>query len=195
MATFIYQSPDVAHGALGWLTNRWQLAGNYRWLYGTPASAGFSIPGIGNINLTGSSTEGARIALTGQPISTGYSSDPYNQFNVAAFTAPKDGSIGLESPRYTMWNPPINNFDLSISKSFAMGERRRFEVRLDAFNAFNHTQFSGVNRTLNFRSLTDQTITNLPYNSSGALVNQNGVGTISGVRPQRQLQVVTRFMF
>ena len=74
-------------------------------------------------NLTGSTTEGARIALTGQPISTGYTADPYNQFNISAFTAPKDGSIGLESARYTMWNPPINNFDLSISKSFAMGER------------------------------------------------------------------------
>ena len=40
------------------------------------------------------------------------------------------------------------------------------EVRLDAFNALNHTQFTGVNNTVNFASLTDHTITNLPYNSS-----------------------------
>ena len=31
------------------------------------------------------------------------------------------------------------------------------------FNALNHTQFTGVNATANFASLTDRTITNLPY--------------------------------
>ncbi len=51
------------------------------------------------------------------------------------------------------------------------------EVRLDAFNALNHTQFTGVNNTVNFASLTDHTITNLPYNSAGQLVNINGFGT------------------
>ena len=68
-------------------------------------------------------------------------------------------------------------------------------IRLDAFNAFNHTQFSGVNRTINYKSLTDPAVTNLPFNSADVLVNQNGVGTVNGARPQRQLQVVTRFMF
>jgi hypothetical protein len=69
------------------------------------------------------------------------------------------------------------------------------EIRLDAFNALNHTQFSGVNRTINFTSLTDWTVTNKPYNASGVLVNQNGVGTISGVRTPRNLQLLTRFSF
>lgn len=193
--SFVYQTPDATSGPLRYLTNSWQVSGNYRWMYGTPASAGFSIPGIGNVNLTGSSTEGARIALTGQDISKGYSSDPYNQFNVAAFTAPQVGSIGLESPRYTMYNPPTNNLDLSLSKSFPFGGKRRFEIRLDAFNALNTVQFSGVNRTLNFASLTDLTITNLPYDATGNLVRQNGVGTISGVRAPRQLQLMTRFSF
>jgi hypothetical protein len=195
-AAFVWQAPDVVQGPLGYLTNGWQLSGNYRWMYGTPASAGYSIPNIGNQNLTGSYTEGARVALTGQPISTGYNnSDPYNQFNVAAFTAPKPGSIGLDSPRYTMWDPPINNLDLSVSKSIPFGGKRRLEFRLDAFNALNHTQFSGINRTLNFASLTDNTVLNLPYNAAGQLVNRTGVGTVSGVRPARQLQLMTRFQF
>jgi len=196
VANFVYQVPDWQQGALGFLTNGWQLSGNYRWQHGTPYSPGFSIPGIGNVNLTGSYTEGARIALTGQEITKGYNSaDPYEQFNLAAFTAPKTGSIGLESPRYTMWNPPINNLDLSVAKSFPFGGKRRFEIRLDAFNALNHTQFSGVNSTINFASLTDSTITNLPYNSAGQLTNRTGVGTVNGVRPARQLQLLTRFQF
>ena len=195
VAAFVYQVPDLAQGPLGFLTNGWQLSGNYRWLHGTPYTAGFSIPGIGNTNLTGSYTEGARIALTGQEISKGWNSDPYNQFNVAAFTAPKPGSMGLESPRTTMYGPPINNLDLSISKSFPFGGKRRLEIRLDAFNALNTTQWSGVNRTINFASLTDNTITNLPYDAAGNLIRTNGVGTISGVRAARQLQLMGRFLF
>ena len=195
VASFVYQTPEFVQGPAGFLVNGWQLSGNYRWMSGTPFTAGFSIPGYGNVNLTGSYTEGARIALTGEEISSGWSSDPYNQFNVNAFTAPSIGSIGLESPRYTMNNPPINNLDLSLSKSFPFGGRRRFEIRLDAFNALNTPQWSGVNSTLNFASLTDHTITNLPYDAAGNLVRTNGVGTISGVRNPRQLQLMTRFVF
>ena len=52
-----------------------------------------------------------------------------------------------------------------------------------------------MNNTVNFASLTDRTITNLPYDSSGNLVRQNGFGTINGVAPPRQLQLVTRVTF
>jgi hypothetical protein len=195
VASFVYQTPDATNNLWRYLTNDWQLSGNYRWQSGTPYNPGFSIPGYGNVNLTGSYTEGARIALTGQEITKGSSDDPYNQFNVGAFTSPEPGSIGLESPRYTMTNPPINNLDLSVAKNFRFGGTRRFEIRFDAFNALNHTQFSGVNSTLNFASITDHTITNLPYDANGNLVRTNGVGAINGVRPARQLQLVTRFSF
>ena len=57
--------------------------------------------------------------------------------------------------------------------------RQAFEIRFDLFNALNHTQWTGVNNTIQFRSLTDPTITNLPYDASGNLVNQNGFGTIT----------------
>lgn len=63
------------------------------------------------------------------------------------------------------------------------------------FNALNTVQFSGVNSSIQYQSYTDHTITNLPYDASGKLVNQNGVGTISGVRNPRQLQLMMRFAF
>ena len=116
---------------------------------GTPYTAGFSIPGIGNVNLTGSPDGYARIALTGKAISKGWSDDPYNQFDVSAFTAPTTGSIGLESPRFTMRMPPTSTLDLSVAKSFRFGGRRRFEIRLDAFNALNTRELHG-------RQLDDQ---------------------------------------
>ena len=43
----------------------------------------------------------------------------------------------------------------------------KFEVRLDIFNLLDTVQFTGLNSTVNFRSLTDKTITNLPYRRAG----------------------------
>jgi hypothetical protein len=191
VASFVYQTPDVAKGPLGFVVNGWQLSGNYRWMTGAPYAAGFSIGGgIGAATLTGSD-QNARIVLVGDPGKGYNSSDPYKQFNTAAFKAPGVGSNGLESPRVYMVNPPINNVDLSLSKSFPFGGKRRFEIRLDAFNALNHTQFSGVNSTANFSGLSDlNTIQNLP-----SATNLTGFGSVSGVRNPRQLQLMTRFTF
>ena len=63
------------------------------------------------------------------------------------------------------------------------------------FNALNHTQFTGVNATANFASLTDQTITNLPYDANGNLTQRNGFGTVNAVAPPRSLQLVMRVTF
>jgi hypothetical protein len=52
-----------------------------------------------------------------------------------------------------------------------------------------------VNATANFKSLTDSTITNLPYDASGNLVNNGGFGSINGVAAPRTIQIVTRLTF
>jgi hypothetical protein len=43
--------------------------------------------------------------------------------------------------RNTLQLPGINNLDFSVFKNFAFGERRRFQLRADLFNAFNHPQY------------------------------------------------------
>jgi hypothetical protein len=193
---FIYQTPSVTTGkALGLLANEWQISGVYRWTSGRPYGVGFSIPGIGAANLTG--TDGnpnARIVLTCDP-GRGWSGDPYRQLDTSCFAPPQPGSDGAESSRFFVRAPPINNLDLSLSKNVGMARGLRFEVRLDVFNALNHTQFTGVNATAEFASLTDRTITNLPYDESGELVRRTGFGSITGVAPPRTLQLVTRVTF
>jgi hypothetical protein len=195
VTNFIYQIPGKASGALGALANDWQISGVYRWTSGRPYGVGYSIPGIGAANLTGNDgNPGARIVLTCDP-GRGWSGDPYKQLDTSCFAPPQPGSDGAESARFFVRAPPINNVDLSVSKNFGLFKGTRFEVRLDVFNALNHTQFTGVNATANFASLTDRTITNLPYDASGALVRPNGFGSINGVAPPRTLQLVTRFTF
>jgi hypothetical protein len=104
------------------------------------------------------------------------------------------GSVGNESARYFLHAPSINNLDLSIAKVFPIAKGIRLEVRADAFNALNHTQFTSVNSTVNFRSLTDWTVTNLPY-ENGNFVRNNGFGTVNGVAPPRIIQLMTRLTF
>jgi hypothetical protein len=194
VVNFIYQTPKLSDGPMGVATNDWQISGIYRWTSGRPYSVGYSIPGITNASLSGTNNPAARVVLTCDP-GSGWSGDPYKQLDTSCFAPPKPGSDGAESSRFFVRAPPINNVDLSLSKNFGVIKTVKFEVRLDMFNALNHTQFTGVNSTVNFASLTDRTITNLPYDSSGALVQKTGFGTINGVAPPRTLQLVTRLTF
>jgi hypothetical protein len=194
VVNFVYQTPKVAKGALGLLANEWQISGIYRWTSGRPYGIGWSIPGIGSNNLTGGTDVTPRVVLTCDP-GSGSSGDPYKQIDISCFAPPQVNSKGDESARFFLHAPPINNLDMSISKSFSMKKGIRLEVRLDAFNALNHTQFTGVNSTVNFASLTNPTITNPVYDANGNFVRNNGFGSISGVAPPRTLQLVTRLTF
>jgi hypothetical protein len=115
---------------------------------------------------------------------------------------------GLESGVNWLYAPGTINFDMSLQKEFSVGERLRFQLRADAFNVFNHPNFSVLNTTLNFSGTypNNVTVANAPYNSAGRLVNQNGfgtVGTTNGIAsntavlpaPPRILQLLVRFQF
>jgi hypothetical protein len=193
----IYQTPRATERrGLGLLANDWQFSGVYRWTSGEPYTVNFQIPGIGAANLTG--TDGnpnARVALTCDP-GKGWSGDPYRQFtNASCFAPPQPGSRGDETPRFFAREPPLNNFDLSVSKNVPIGRGARFEIRLDMFNVLDKVQFTRVWDTVNFASVTDKTITNLPYDAQGNLVQRNGFGTVREVADPRRLQLVTRLTF
>ena len=80
--------------------------------------------------------------------------------------------------------------DLSLQKSVQFGGYREFQVRFDAFNALNHTQFNDVAANAVFASLTNPTITNL-----ASQTNLTGFGAVTSVRPPRNMQVVLKFKF
>ena len=181
---------------IGRIFGDWQLSGVYRWTSGNPQGVGHNIADISSSHLTGSAdgNPAARIVLTCDP-GAGYGDDPYQQFNTACFSQPQPGSDGAESARFFMRRSPINNLDLSLSKIFAGPKSLKFEFRVDAFNALNHTQFTGFNGTANFANLTNPAITNLARNASGDIVNRTGFGSVSGVAAPRSLQIVTRVTF
>jgi hypothetical protein len=73
----------------------------------------------------------------------GASDDPRTGLwlNPAAFATPASGQFG-NCPVGRYHGPGFTNVDLSLFKSFPIRESMRFEFRAEAFNAFNHANFS-----------------------------------------------------
>jgi hypothetical protein len=194
---WVYEVPQMksAGALMSAVVNDWQLSGGYRYQSGAPYGISWSVTGVGNQNVTGSFTEGARVRILNNP-GDGYGDNPYQQIATDVFAPPQVGSIGLESGRNYLNRAPANNVDLSLQKSFPIpGRGRAVRVRLDAFNALNHTQFNDVANSIQFQSLTNPTPVNLPYDAAGNLVRTNGFGSVTTVRPPRVLQLLLRFDF
>jgi len=207
---YVYNTPSVhsnnifVRGA----ANGWQLSGVTQILTGSPYTPGFSISGAGSQNLTGNyiasgnTQESARLGVVpGCNPNTG-SDDPFNRLNANCFIAPQPGSLGLESGINWLYNPGLIDFDMSLQKQFSLKERLKFQFRLDAFNVFNHPNFTGLNTTLNYTALPNPVIANnaTPYNSAGQLVNVTGFGAVTVPSPgalgsARILQTVIRIQF
>ena len=64
-------------------------------------------------------------------------------FNTACFSMPELGQFG-NAPRRFFYGPGIENFDLALIKNLPLGGLRALQVRLEAFNIFNHPQFYGA---------------------------------------------------
>jgi hypothetical protein len=168
--------------------------------------------GGGNVNLTGSPNYGARIVILGDT-GSGCSDSQYGQFNVAAFTGPKAGSLGLESGQNYMVGCPDHTIDLSLQRNFRLGGGRIVQLRLDAFNAFDFVIYNARQSQLQFNSPTDLTIRNPQYvakegdttlapgatgtvlNASRILPNNAGFGAVSGAAAPRSMQFTLRFQF
>jgi Carboxypeptidase regulatory-like domain len=68
--------------------------------------------------------------------------------------------------RNTLLTGGINNFDLSLSKSFLIAEQKRLEFRWEALNVLNHSQFTQVPAT-DVNSLTPGRFMNRDFTDSG----------------------------
>src|ERR1019366_3927266 len=123
------------------------------------ALGGWEISGIGtietglplNINLGGSQGSNGLANGTNRPDVRGSISQPHtllSWFSPSAFSLPALGAWG-NFPARSIYGPGRHNWNLSLFKSFTFSEARgsRLEIRLETFNAFNHTQYQGVSTT------------------------------------------------
>jgi outer membrane receptor protein involved in Fe transport len=183
---YVYNLPHLARGNFltHAVTNGWQISGVTTAGTGAPFTPGFSISNVGSSNITGNTLangtyEGARLGVLPECNPYSGSSDPWNRLNSACFVAPQPGSLGLESGINSLYAPGYVNFDMSLQKQFSVRERLSFQFRVDAFNIFNHANFTTLNTTLNFSGTypSGLTVANNAY-TNGVLTNQNGFGTV-----------------
>jgi hypothetical protein len=104
-------------------------------------------------------------------------------FNPAAFASPAPGSFG-NFHRNSIYGPGINNFNMSLFKNFIFTENMRVQLRFEAFNVFNHTQWANVNNSLS-----------APTNGTSFANYAGTSGQITSARDPRQLQLGGKFYF
>jgi hypothetical protein len=186
---YVYSTPKlpVGNAFTRLMTDGWQISGVTQAVTGSPFTPAFAVSGLsgGTLNqvLTGSNTEGPRIGVVKGCDPYTHLEDPFNRLNPNCFFAPSPGSLGLESGINFVYGPGQITFDMALQKEFAIKERVRFQFRVDAFNVFNHANFTGYNSTLNFNAYPNANgqITGLPTIASTALGrNPNGAFNVTG---------------
>jgi carboxypeptidase family protein len=206
-ANFVWDLPDISSNgrllrSIGLIANDWQLSGIWTAATGTPYTVNFSYQSGGSsMNLTGSPDYNARINIVGDP-GTGCSSDPYRQFNTAAFQGPVKGSVGLESGNDYLRSCFTSVFDLSVARNIRLGGARNLQLRVDMFNAPNSAIITNRLTSITLTSPNDPlTAQNLPYDANGNLIDARsrprgaGFGVATNYQLPRSVQAQVRFSF
>jgi hypothetical protein len=209
---FIWDLPKLAPSAnrvLRGVTDGWQLSGVTTVYSGAPIEPTLTISGVdAGIRLLGTSTN--TTALAGQQprfrAASGVQND--GSIDMTALSVPGIGDAGPYS-RFFLRNPGINNQDLSIMKNFRFDKEGKhyLQIRVEAFNAFNHTQFSGYNLTTSvtnaagatgssiFNNFTGLKATNNIRGSSSTSVMGTYFGEHSSTAAARVVEVAVKFYF
>jgi hypothetical protein len=127
------------------LFDGWQISGITTAYSGSPYEMSLGIAGAGTWAVTGSDTEG--IALLGK---TGSAANSNSRINPTSYLVPALGSQGYGSRQY-LRGPGLAKFDIALIKNlhYSPHEGRYLQLRVEMFNALNHTLFNGVNSATN----------------------------------------------
>ena len=176
---FVYQLPifrTTQNRMLKTTLGGWQLSGIVTANSGAPLNLGVTGSNVASVI----QNSGNRPNLNG---SITYPKTVSSWFNPAVFSVPTGvgtdiyGNLGFNALR----GPGRQNWNLSLFKSFLINESRgsRFELRADAFNTWNHTQFRG------------------DVNTGGISLNTGAgnFGAITGAFDPREFQLGARLVF
>lgn len=148
VASYTYKLPfeRIARTANRWAEG-WSVSGITRYSTGLPVTfynyedtslLGTQGNGINNLAVD-------ELEYTHGPLDLNHNPRNGNAFfNTSLFSLPPLGSIG-NSGRRLFSGPGIENYDLTLQKNLKLAESKSLQLRLEAFNAFNHAQFYGPN--------------------------------------------------
>ncbi len=104
-------------------------------------------------------------------------------YNPAAFSLPVGltyGNVG----RNSLYLPGRTNFDFGLFKRFPIREKYAFEFRWETFNLFNHTQYNGINSSMD-----------CPTPGDDSCLAQSGFMHLNSTHAARRMQFGLRFQF
>jgi len=157
--------------------DNWQVSGIGSFVSGAPLGISFTTTAA--VDITGS-THGSRVVVTGDPVLPKGDRTFERYFRTDVFRLPAVGTVG-NAARTLVRGPGINNWDIALYKTFPVGPRVRVQLRAEAYNAFNRTQFSAVDTTARFDPQGNQVNTRF--------------GQLTDARPPRQIQFAFRTTF
>jgi hypothetical protein len=136
-------------GHARYLLNGWTIGGVTHYQSGAPITPTCTSTLAFPLNDPTESGGTARCQEVANPNS--FTHNFYNNFNVNALTLAPTGTFGntgvgiLRSPSWV-------NFDLSLERSIGFGKKEKGHVliRLEAYNVFNHTEFSNIDANYTF---------------------------------------------
>jgi hypothetical protein len=122
------------------VVNGWALTGILTWHSGTP----FSVISGQDRSLSGVGLDRADLVpgvVPSAPSDQSTAQMIAQYFNRSAFTLNAPGSFG-DAPRNLFRNPVVFNLDMGLERNFPLGEKRRFQLRAEAFNLPNNVHFN-----------------------------------------------------
>jgi hypothetical protein len=128
------------------LTRNWRLSTIYQVQSGFP----FTISVFGDTANAGAivGENPIRANYTGQAVFGAGTRTTAEWFNPAAFSTPAAYTFGNVG-RNTVYGPGMQTMDLALVRSFELAERLHMELRGEAFNALNHSNWGTPNRFVN----------------------------------------------
>lgn len=207
----------------------WQLGGVVNARSGVPIDVLITRPDIAFVDNRNGSVYTSPVLVNGQPVTTAVVNVPgggqsrnvrrpdvvpgiepllFNNglayVNPAAFSVPRPGTFG-NSARNSLAGPAIAQLDLTLSKKFNITERVNIELRGEAYNITNHTNFANPGNVrlgtgIGAGPTTANTIQ--PGQPFTAAVAGNNFGVLNstvsnqiGLGTARQLQLALRLNF
>ncbi len=178
VATYTYALPFDRFFGRNRLTEGWSLSGTTRFSTGFPVT----LFDDSDRSFLGTLGNGVNDQLLDTPQYLGgpldINTNPRNgkpEFNPSAFAPEALGQLG-NAARRSFYGPGIENFDIQVSKTVLVTETKAFDIRVEAFNVFNHAQFYG------------------PSSADGEVNNSNFGSVVSAAAP-RLVQVAVKFHF
>ena len=193
--SYVYQLPVGRGKHFGSDMNKVADAaiGGWQWTGIATFQQGFPFSVLANDTDSLLEANNQRAIVTGSP-NKGFHKSITQWFNTSVFSQPLPGQFG-NSGRNILRDPGINNWDMGLGKTFAIGERVNFQLRLESFNTFNHTQY-GVDPGSPSAAASgpgtgavDRNVADIPPNGTGLF------GQITTARPGRILQLGGKITF